>query len=141
MDVAQIVITASVTITSVLFTALVAACFMGFRWLHTDNRDLRKHVDARFAEQAKTTNARFNSMDARFDSVDARFDRLEGRFDRLEEKFDTFEGRFDRLEAMVRDILVALARPSVEAQAPTNPMRPQAPEPGTPLEPPEAASA
>ena len=75
------------TLLGVALAALVAACGAGFRWLRSDFRDLRSHIDARFAEHSATTDARFDRLEARFDehsaTTDARFDRLEARFDEL----------------------------------------------------------
>ena len=71
------------TLLGVALAALVAACGAGFRWMRSDFRDLRSHVDNRFAEQAATTNARFDRLEDRFDRLDDRFDRLEARFDEL----------------------------------------------------------
>lgn len=69
------------TLLGVALAALVAACGAGFRWMRTDFRDLRSHVDTRFTEQITTTNERFSE-------VNTRLDRLEHRFDRLEQKVD-----------------------------------------------------
>ena len=71
------------TLLGVSLAALVAACGAGFRWLRSDFRDLRSHVDTRFEEQATTTSAQFTAVDARFDRLEARFDRLEAKVDDL----------------------------------------------------------
>ena len=39
------------TLLGVALAALVAACGTGFRWLRSDFRDLRTHVDSRFEER------------------------------------------------------------------------------------------
>ena len=65
------------TLLGVALAALVAVCGAGFRWVRSDFRDLRNHVDSRFSEQA-----------AQFVAVNGRLDRLETRFDRLEAKVD-----------------------------------------------------
>ena len=57
------------TLLGVALAALVAACGAGFRWMRSDFRDLRSHVDNRFVEQAATTNARFDRLEARFDEL------------------------------------------------------------------------
>ena len=71
------------TLLGVAFAALVAASGAGFRWLRSDSRDLRSHVDTRFEERTETTNAQFAAVDVRFDKVDVRFDRLEAKVDDL----------------------------------------------------------
>ena len=81
------------TLLGVALAALVAACGAGFRWLRSDFRDLRSHVDTRFQERTEATNAQFTSVDT--------------RFERLETRFDT---RFDRLEAKVDDLIMGLVR-------------------------------
>ena len=117
------------TLLGVAFAALVAACGAGFRWLRSDFRDLRSHVDTRFEERTETTNAQFAAVDVRFDKVDVRFDRLDVRFDRLEAKVD--------------DLIMALARsgslidPQLAAPRPP----PLAPESAPAAQPPESAPA
>ena len=124
------------TLLGVAFAALVAASGAGFRWLRSDLRDLRSHVDTRFEERTETTNAQFAAVDVRFDKVDVRFDRLDVRFDRL-------DVRFDRLEAKVDDLIMALARsgslidPQLAAPRPP----PLAPESAPAAQPPESAPA
>ncbi|MXW99982.1 MAG: hypothetical protein F4Y05_00690 [Acidimicrobiaceae bacterium] len=71
------------TLLGVSLAALVAACGAGFRWLRSDFRDLRSHVDTRFEEQITTTSTQFATVDARFDRLEARFDRLEAKVDDL----------------------------------------------------------
>ena len=79
----------------IALAALVAACGAGFKWMRTDFRDLRSHIDSRFTDHITTTNERFAE-------VNRRLDRLENRFDGLERRFDGLERRFDGLEAPVR---------------------------------------
>ena len=64
------------TLLGVALAALVAACGAGFRWLRSDFRDLRNHVDTRFEEQITTTSAQFAAVDARFDRLEAKVDDL-----------------------------------------------------------------
>lgn len=64
------------TLFGVALAALVAACGAGFRWLRSDFRDLRSHVDTRFEERTQTTNAQFAAVDARFDRLEAKVDSL-----------------------------------------------------------------
>ena len=71
------------TLLGVALAALVAACGAGFRWLRSDLRDLRSHVDTRFEEQTANTNAQFASVGTRLDGLEARFDRLEAKVDNL----------------------------------------------------------
>ena len=124
------------TLLGVAFAALVAASGAGFRWLRSDLRDLRSHVDTRFEERTETTNAQFAAVDARFAAVDVRFDKVDVRFDRL-------DVRFDRLEAKVDDLIMALARsgslidPQLAAPRPP----PLAPESAPAAQPPESAPA
>ena len=89
----------------VALAALVAACGAGFRWLRTDFRDLRNHVESRFNEQAMVTNARFAE-------VNGRLDRLEHKVDRLERKVD------DLITALARTGLPIEARPAAPAPPP-----------------------
>ena len=104
------------TLLGVALAALVAACGAGFRWLRSDFRDLRSHVDTRFAEQTVTTNAQFAEVN--------------GRLDRLEAKFDA---KFD-------DLILALARsgslldPQPAAPRPP-PLSPESTPAAQPLEP------
>ena len=65
------------TLLGVALAALVAACGAGFRWLRSDFRDLRSHVDTRFTEQTVT------EANAQFAEVNGRLDRLEAKFDAL----------------------------------------------------------
>ena len=124
------------TLLGVAFAALIAASGAGFRWLRSDLRDLRSHVDTRFEERTETTNAQFAAVDARFAAVDVRFDKVDVRFDRL-------DVRFDRLEAKVDDLIMALARsgslidPQLAAPRPP----PLAPESAPAAQPPESAPA
>lgn len=119
------------TLFGVALAALVAACGAGFRWMRSDFRDLRNHVESRFNEQAMVTNARFAE-------VTGRLDRLEHKFDGLERKVDRLEHKFDRLERKVDDLIIALTRAGLPIEA-----RPAAPEPppvpGTAAPPPESA--
>ena len=64
------------TLLGVALAALVAACGAGFRWLRSDFRDLRVHVDSRFEERTATTNAQFAEVNGRLDRLDAKFDDL-----------------------------------------------------------------
>ena len=105
---------------AVALAALVAACGAGFRWLRSDFRDLRGHVDSRFEEQMKTTNARFTEVNGRLDRLENRFDRLLQRLDRRDERFD--------------DLVVALARGGF-------PIEPRPPAPASPLPAPEPTGA
>ncbi|MXW96450.1 MAG: hypothetical protein F4110_13765 [Acidimicrobiaceae bacterium] len=91
------------TLLGVSLAALVAACGADFRWLRSDFRDLRNHVDTRFDEQATTTSAQFTAVDL----------------------------RFDRLEAKVDDLIMApaRARPLVDPQPPAPPVSSPAPDP------------
>ena len=131
------------TLLGVAFAALVAASGAGFRWLRSDLRDLRSHVDTRFEERTETTNAQFAAVDARFAAVDVRFDKVDVRFDRLDVRFDRLDVRFDRLEAKVDDLIMALARsgslidPQLAAPRPP----PLAPESAPAAQPPESAPA
>ena len=59
-----------------LGVALAAACGASFRWLRSDFRNLRSHVDARFLEQTATTNAQFAEVNGRLDRLEAKFDDL-----------------------------------------------------------------
>ena len=106
------------TLLGVALAALVAACGAGFRWLRSDFRDLRSHVESRFNEQAMVTNARFVE-------VNSRLDRLEYKFDRLERKVD--------------DLIIALARAGLPIE--TRPAAPEPPPvPGTAAPRPESAA-
>ena len=91
------------TLLGVALAALVAACGAGFRWLRSDFRDLRTHVDSRFEERTATTNAQFAEVN--------------GRLDRLEAKFDT---KFD-------DLIMALARSGSLPSPPPPPAEPFGP--------------
>ncbi len=53
------------TLLGVALAAVVAACGAGFRWLRSDFRDLRSHVDTRFDEQT----ARFDRLEAKVDDL------------------------------------------------------------------------
>ena len=53
------------TLLGVALAALVAACGAGFRWLRSDCRDLRNHVDTRFDEQA----THFERLEAKVDNL------------------------------------------------------------------------
>ena len=87
------------TLLGVALAALVAACGAGFRWLRSDFRDLRTHVDYRFDERTATTNAQFAEVN--------------GRLDRLEAKFD--------------DLIMALARSGSQPSPPPPPAEPFGP--------------
>ena len=100
------------TLLGVALAALVAACGAGFRWLRSDFRDLRAHVDFCFEERIATTNAQFGEVN----------------------------GRLDRLEAHFGDLIMALARsgslidPQPAAPRPP-PLAPESTAAAQPLEP------
>ena len=64
------------TLLGVALAALVAACGAGFRWLRSDFRDLRSHVDTRFLERTEATNAQFAEVNGRLERLEAKFDDL-----------------------------------------------------------------
>ena len=64
------------TLLGVALAALVAACSAGFRWLRSDFRDLRSHVDTRFQERTDTANSQFAEINGRLGRLQARFDDL-----------------------------------------------------------------
>ena len=93
------------TLLGVALAALVAACGAGFRWLRSDFRDLRSHVDTRFTEQTVTTNAQFAEVN--------------GRLDRLEAKFDALLMALARSGSLIDPQLAVPRPPPAEASGPT----------------------
>ena len=61
-------------------------------------------VDQRFDQQDKYINARFDAVDQRFEAVDQRFEAVDQRFDAVDQRFDAVDQRLDRLQTEVSEL-------------------------------------